>query len=196
MFTRALAALAVGVALMPASAEACSCLMPTVKSSHNHSSDTLAVEVLATTTAGTKDYYWVEVKAAFSGCNNPGDRVVLVTSNNPAACGTSLTLGDHWLVFGNELGAVFGKRAYLIGSCDSNQLISAVAPADRDWLLSREVYCPTTGSLVCANGDPLESCPVDPCTTAPPCPDGTCTANHCGGCTAEFYDLFGYQVCM
>jgi eight-cysteine-cluster-containing protein len=80
-----------------------------------------------------------------------------------------------------------------IDSCDYNPAVSALTEHDREFLEQRQVCC--GDACTCADGTAPVNCFADPCSVAPACSEGTCQANYCGGCNAEFYDENGYAVC-
>jgi Tissue inhibitor of metalloproteinase len=187
----ALVGLGSATLLAPARADACTCIPVTIESAWHNSSDTFVGIVLGTKTKGLTVTYKVGVQTVFGGCLQAGDVVFVDTPVDPGACGQVLTIGDKYLLTADR-----GAVNLSITSCGFNRLLSQLTASEQKFLESREVFCPDTGAMSCADGSQPLFCFVDPCTTAT-CGDPTavCEANYCGGCNAEFYDPSGDMVC-
>lgn len=173
-------------------AEACSCLPPTIQSSFNNNDHAFAARPLSEIVFGGYRIFQMEVTHPGNTCRRRGSLVTVGTPVDGATCGTGFNLGDNYLVFASDT-TVGGFTAMMTNSCSGNRLVSSLTRSEIDWLRHREVSC--SGQCM----DPtiqMYNCLVDPCSVAPRCPDGTCEANYCGGCNAEFYDGAGYQVCI
>lgn len=190
--TTALAiALSVASLSVPTVAEACSCLPPTVQSSWNNADEVFAGRVVSERIISNYRVYDIQITRDGNGCRTPGTRVQLATLRSAATCGTSFAVGGHYLFFA-DLVSIAGSRRLLTNACAGNTPVSNLTSDDISWLRTR--YVPCSNSCVDPNV-PVLQCLVDPCTLAPACAQGTCEPNYCGGCTAEFYDTSGYQVC-
>lgn len=186
-------ALASGL-LAPSTAEACSCLMPDLKQQWHQGDEILGVRIVAERTSGLQRQFAARVIQPFSGCLQAGDQVVLTTAIDGAACGVYLTVGEAYVLATRDQGnVVAGRPARDVNSCDWQSRWVDISPEDLDFLWSRPLDC--GGVSTCADGSYPVSCVVDPCSTAPACPDGACEDNTCGGCIAEFYDVDDYPVC-
>ena len=174
-------------------AEACSCLPSTVESSYNNSTDVAMVRVNAGLRLGSTRWYVGTVQKPFKGCLSDGQPVIIRTAASSAECGTTFSVGNSYLINGQEDGSLFGVPMIRTGLCAYNRDVSALSEADLDFLFAREVCC--GDECACADGSEPVACLVDPCQVAAECPDGECVSNYCGGCNAEFYDDFGYAVC-
>jgi hypothetical protein len=187
-----LVALAVPAAI-PGRAEACTCLPADLATIYNRSDAVLRVRVLGERTRGeglsAARVYTVRVRAVYKGCHEPQRRTRLVTSVQSGLCGVTLEVGGDYLVTGRSRGP---NGALDIGSCGRNVPFASLTPDELAFLDTRFVCC--GDDCACVNGDPVQ-CFVDPCEVAS-CPDGTCTANYCGGCHAEFADAEGNAVCQ
>jgi hypothetical protein len=189
-----LAALAATLVTVSADvAQACTCLPPTVESSYNGSDDVVRARVLFALNLGSTIRYFARVEHTYKGCLQEPEFVVLRTPSSSAACGVQLQLGQEYLVFGHAAGSYWGLTQLAINLCDGNQTFVSLTPEKLSFLDGRMVCCGE--SCICADGTQPVNCFVDPCEVAPACPDGTCVANYCGGCNAEFYYESGYAVC-
>lgn len=175
-------------------AEACSCVPPSVESSYQQSTDVITARVLFAVDVRDERWHIAQVDETYKGCLESSDFVLLTTPASGAACGMPLRPGEHYLLNGHDGGSHFGLRTLEIGLCGYNLPVSALTPADRAFLGGRYVCCGDT--CACADGSAPVACLVDPCQTAPACPEATtCVANYCGGCNAEHYDALGNAVC-
>jgi hypothetical protein len=136
--------------------------------------------------------YKVSVQSTFGGCLVKGDVVFVDSPTDSAACGIKLIVGQKYLLTANDTGG--GNLA--ISACGYNLPVSQLTADEKDFLESRQVFCPDTGLGTCADGTQPVFCLIDPCTVAT-CADPTavCEANDCGGCNAEFFDPTGEMVC-
>jgi len=178
--------------LAPARAEACSCAPVTVESAWHNSTDTFSGQILGAKVKGLTVTYKVAVQSVFGGCLMSGDTVLVETATDSAACGIKLIVGQKYLLTADQTAG--GNLA--ISLCGFNRPMSQLTVAEKDFLESRQVFCPDTGATTCADGSQPVACLIDPCTTAT-CSDPTavCEANYCGGCNAEFFDPSGDLVC-
>ncbi|TPV93169.1 MAG: hypothetical protein B7733_21630 [Myxococcales bacterium FL481] len=171
-------------------AKACTCLPNDVTSSYRNADEVLEGKVLFEFRGRQLRAYLVDVHQAYKGCRPSGDLVWLRTATSSAGCGADLDVGDRYLLHGTAT-----RHPWLldVSSCDYNRPASALSESDHEYLSGRTLCC--DGRCECADGSQPFQCLVDPCEVAPPCADGTCTANYCGGCNAEFYDEAGFLVC-
>jgi|GEM_PF-1437402 len=183
-----------GISLVARRASACSCLQPTVESSYNMSSDVVTARLLYSVNVGTNRWYLARVLETYKGCIEAGDWVLITTPSSSAACGARFGSGREYLVNGQNDGSLFGVPRISVTSCGYNRAVSELTTGDRAFLEGRTVCC--GGDCQCADGSQPVQCLVDPCSVAPPCSEGECVANYCGGCNAEFYDEQGYAVCQ
>lgn len=174
-------------------ASACSCIVPTVESSYRSASDVAFVDLRRTYVTGDTRYYLGRVVRTFKGCLPTGERVVLKTPADGAACGTELRL-RRYLINGTAAGTFLGMPVLSISLCSYDRQVSTLTDHDREYLEGRTVCCGE--SCHCADGSQPVNCFADPCSVAPECGEGECVANYCGGCNAEFYDSMGQAVCQ
>lgn len=185
------------VALLSVAAEsrasACSCIAPSVESSYLGASDVGFVDVQYRYVFGDTRYYLGHVVRTFKGCLAEGQRVILTTSASSASCGVELKLGQY-LINGMAAGRFVGTPVLSISLCSYDRLVSELSEHDRAFLEGRMVCCGDACS--CGDGSEPVQCFADPCAVAPPCSEGECVANYCGGCQAEFYDSSGAPACQ
>jgi hypothetical protein len=192
--TPALFAALTALAVAPSTALACSCLAPSVESSYNTSDHAVIGRVMSRTILQGWHVYDVRVLRDLKDSQPRGTVVRIATPDNQAACGDSFNVNQNYVLFASDQ-RIGGQPRWVTNYCRNNAPLTTLDPDQMDFLRSREIVDPT-GTLVCADPSiPLTPCLIDPCTTAPACPNGTCEANYCGGCNAEFYDPFGYAVC-
>ena len=180
---------------LPSVSQACSCLPPSLSRSWHESSDTLRVTLVSERTVGQFHYYEAEVHRPFSGCTQPGDRILLESASNQAACGIRLSVGDEWLVTASNADSQGRPDVFGVNLCGYNRPWTQLTRPERDFLNARLVVCPGSGVAVCADGTQPVACLVDPCDVAFCGLEERCQSNDCGGCTAEFYDAFFDPVC-
>ncbi len=177
----------------PQSARACSCVPPDLVFTYNNSSDVFSGEVLAQAGGDSLGLGMIEytfrVDRSFNGCTRAGQIVTLTTPGSSAACGLLLSVGERYLI---TAGAATDPGTFSVVSCGYNRRLADLSDADLAFLNSRFACC--GDDCACVSGDEVQ-CFADPCQVTPPCPDGTCTANYCGGCFAEFYNEIGQAVC-
>jgi hypothetical protein len=196
MWKRCAAALWVGLTL-PTAATACSCFAPSAEAAWYHNSDLVTVHITASKTRGMYRYFLAEVSEVYQGCSTDRELVVLSTHMEGALCGGAiLAVGTEYLVETYPTDRVIkGRYRELSYSlCGLTKAVDTVSEEEWGFLNSRMVTCADTGEVSCVTDDVVE-CLVDPCETAPDCPEGTCVSNTCGSCTYEFYDWIGEQVC-
>lgn len=179
---------------MPSTAEACSCMQPSAVRSTSDSDNVFRGRVIKKKTFGTDRYFKFKVKRTYKGCYEAGDIVYLRTAVSSATCGQNLNSGGRYLITGDNSSNPAGDPIVTFNMCGYNVLFNTTTSAERDYLNSRYVDCPGAYQG-CADGGPMVSCFIDPCTTGQVCTTGTCTANYCGGCNAEFYDASGNATC-
>ena len=189
-------ALALVVTSTPLDANACSCLPPTVEQSYQTHSDVFTARVIWGVEVGLYKWYVARVRFTIKGCTEKGQWVYLKTANNGAACGAYLETGKTWLINGNEDETPFSVPVFSIHSCAANKLVGSVTSAERQWLLGRYNCCGE--ECGCVDGSQPVLCFGDPCALAgeSACPGAECQTNLCGGCKAEYYDSYGYQLCQ
>jgi len=181
--------------LLPSSAHACSCLLPTVESSYHDSDAVIEAHVLLSLPVGDERWVVARVGATFKGCLEESELVLLTTPSSSAACGATLQNGQTYLINGTSDGSALGIDRLRIGLCDYNPPLAELTERDQTFLEGREVCC--GGECSCANGEQPVMCFVQPCSVAPACAEAaTCVDNYCGGCNAELYDAFGNAVCQ
>jgi hypothetical protein len=181
--------------LVPSSAHACSCVLPTVESSYDNSDDVIEARVLLSLPVGDERWLVARVQATFKGCLEERELVLLTTPSSSAACGATLQNGQTYLVNGTSDGSALGIDRLLIGLCGYNPPLTELTPRDQAFLAGREVCC--GGECSCANGEQPVQCFAQPCSVAPACAEAAvCVDNYCGGCNAEFRDAFGNAVCQ
>jgi hypothetical protein len=191
LVTAALLALAA-----PSIADACSCVEPSLTRSWHDSSDTFQVHILRDRVIGEFHYYEAEVVRPFSGCTQPGDRILLETRTNGAACGIELPLDTTWLLTASDRDSRSLVYGFTIGLCGFNKPWEAVTDKEKEYLSSRPIACQRTNTVTCADGTDPVACFADPCGDVGACGDeATCESNYCGGCTAEYYDATWNPVC-
>ena len=180
---------------LPSTAEACSCLQPSLSQSWHDSTDMFKGRVQSHRIRGNEHQYQVEVVRPFSGCTVAGDVVIVETNVSTAACGMPLQVGEAYLLAGYQ--SPSRAWAYDIGLCGYNRVWSTLSDDDVDFLASRPVVCADEASLTCADGSEPVQCIVDACDVEPGCAEATtCEFNTCGGgCDAEFYDASWNPVC-
>ena len=186
------AAAACVVGMTPTEAEACSCIPPNLIQSYNNAEASASVRIVSKATVGQKWVYRARVIANYKGCYKRGQTIFVESAASGAACGVSLEKGKVYLLNGDIVTGVFGKPALHVGLCGYNVPWSALSADQKDWLRGRWVCC--DGKCACADGQPPVQCFVDPCMVND-CPTGTCEANYCGGCLAEFYTEDGLAWC-
>lgn len=174
-------------------AAACKCAPSTVESSYGSSSDVVTVEQLFNYVVGNTRYYWVHVLDTYKGCLDAGQWLIVTTPTQSATCGVKLS-ERRYLISGDAVVESGRLATIAIGSCAYNVPLSQLTEHDKDFLARRNVCC--GADCACADGSAPVNCLVDPCSVAPACSEGTCQANYCGGCHAEFYDDGGHAVCQ
>ena len=98
------------------------------------------------------------------------------------------------MIFANDI-QIAGASRWYTTFCLDNTPVNQLTSDERDFLRTREIF-DAQGNYTCAAASiPLFNCTVDPCQFTPNCGGGTCEANYCGGCNAEFYDADGYNTC-
>jgi hypothetical protein len=187
-------ALSVGLLAGAPSAEACKCLPPTVAGSYASSTDVVRVQIVYGVTIGTNTWYLGRALSTFKGCIAPGGWIYIRTGSSSASCGLQLKSGVQYLINGSlDTASTLKIPVLTAGSCGYNRPISQLTKADRQFLVTRYNCCGKT--CACVNGKAPVNCFADPCQVTD-CPAGTCTANYCGGCNAEFFDDTGALVCQ
>lgn len=179
---------------LPQRADACSCLPTDVAASYNQSTDVFVARVVyGPIEVGFDSWYVARVRTPFKGCVQPKSWVLLRTGSNGASCGVSLSVGHTYLLNAYEQEG-FGKTpVFGVSSCGINKKVSQLSQKERAFLMGRSVCC--GDECECVDGSAPVDCFADPCTVSS-CPTGTCQANYCGGCNAEYFDQYGMQVCV
>jgi hypothetical protein len=168
-------------------AAACSCVPANLPATYNGSTDVFRGTVLFRIPTPQNVFYVARVHTTYKGCLQPGAVTLLVTAAQSATCGISIPTGVEYLFTANT-----GQMGLLnVGLCGFTVPFSGLSPAQLEFLDTRYNCCGK--SCACVNS-PLVSCFVDPCRVAS-CPEGTCRANYCGGCRAEFTSSTGAPVC-
>ena len=189
--------LAGAAVLLTPQALACSCLEPTLATAWNNGADLIEVTILDRVQKRGTRYFLAQVEAVYQGCSEVAEEVVLRTPVSEARCGGLVHVpGESLLVESYDSRTTYrGLRVLDFGLCGVNREPASLTRDEQAFLDSRLVTCPLTGDAVCADGDDPWLCFIDPCETAPACPDGTCQPNYCGGCNYEYFDRGGYEVC-
>jgi hypothetical protein len=184
--------------VMPSSAEACSCVQPNVAFNTSIADQVFRGRVKKRKTFGTTRYFQFRIKRTYKGCYQAGDLVYL-KSDTASTCFKNLDVGSRYLITGDDILTTAAGPVVKIGMCGYNVLFNSTTPAERAYLNSRYVDCPGTYQG-CADGGPVYNCLVDPCgsigSVGTGCTNGTCVANYCGGCNAEWYDINGEATCV
>ena len=179
-------------AFAPATAEACSCLEPSLSVEFQNSDHIAKVRIQKKKTLNlavfSKTVYIARVVKSWKGCTQKAQRVRLVTPSSSAACGVTLQVGGVYLI----TGTAGGSKVININSCGYNKPWKSLSQADLDYLDSRLICCDET--CVCGDGTAPVQCLANPCDFAA-CDEGECVPNYCGGCNAEFYGPNGGMVC-
>jgi eight-cysteine-cluster-containing protein len=184
-----------GVTLHTRQAQACSCLISSVESSYNQSSDVATVTPLLGYRHGAERRYLAKIAKTYKGCTDSGDLVLLTTPGSSASCGGQLELGVTYLINAQRSGAVLGVPKLAFSSCGYNLAAAELSEADREFLGGRNVCC--GDECACADGSEPVECFANPCDVTPACSSAaSCEASYCGGCNAELYDEYGYAVCQ
>jgi eight-cysteine-cluster-containing protein len=192
---RALVVTGPAFVLQPSVAEACSCVASTVESSYGGSSDVLSAIPLFGYCTASEQHYIAHVTAAFKGCADPDQLVILTTPPDSAACGAELELGTEYLINAERAGTFFGVPKLSFNLCGYNLPTADLTAHDRTFLDGRTVCC--GGECQCADGTQPVLCFANPCDVTAACDEAArCEANYCGGCNAEFYDEAGNAVCQ
>lgn len=195
-FGVAAALAAIGAALLPADAAACSCMPPSLSASWHLSADTVAARILSERRGATQIRYEVEVLQAYSGCLRPGARIHIETALHEATCGQPLRVGARYLLTADAWDTADDPNVFSIHLCGYNRLLSDLTPDERAFLGSRQVICEDTGEVTCADGSDPVQCLQDPCDAETCAEAAVCEANYCGGCGAEFYADDWTPVCQ
>jgi hypothetical protein len=178
------------------SSYACSCMSPDLVRSYNNSDSVFIGRVLFETVVNTDRYWLVRVRKNLKGCTEQGDLVVVQSSSFGSACGASLQMGALHVFTSYEDTPIGPFPVFHISMCGYNVPALSLNAEERSFLLSRNACCDATQTCECVDGLPPVSCLADPCTMAQTCTEGTCEANYCGGCNAEFYNSLGEAVCQ
>jgi hypothetical protein len=181
--------------VMPSTAEACKCIQPNVVRNTSQASDVFRGKVKKKKTFGMTRYFKFVVKRTYKGCYQAGDVVYLRSPVSSAPCGKNLSVGSRYLITGDAGTTAAGNLIVDFDICGFNVEFNTTTPAEREYLNNRYVDC-AGGFQGCADGGPVVSCLIDPCTNAPACATGTCVANYCGGCNVEFYDASRDATCV
>jgi hypothetical protein len=180
---------------LPGAAEACTCMEPDIGRSYDYADHVVHVRI-ERALGGTRlerRFLARLVDDDFKGCLRAGQRVIVQTPADSAACGVTLRPRRAYLLHAKrERGAALVSLR--VGSCQGNVEFAALTQDDRAFLQSRFVCC--GGDCACTDGTDPVNCLVDPCQVSS-CgvPDAECRANYCGGCNAEWYDATGAIVC-
>ena len=173
-------------------AEACSCMPPDLVRSYRTHSDVFQGDVLWTWTWGQTRFHLARVRHVFEGCVEPRELVLLTTPQSSAACGIELRTRRTYLITAQDAGTMYGLPRLAISVCGFNVPWRSLTKDQLAFLWGRTVCC--GDDCACADGSAPVLCFVDPCEVAS-CPEGTCEANYCGGCFAEFYTDADLRVC-
>jgi len=180
---------------MEAQASACSCLPPEMNRSYDSADHVVHARVLFSlgVSGGQRRYLAVTQEAAFKGCLPAQRLVVLQTAASSAACGTTVQVGQSYLLHGRALAPWLGLPTLGIGLCDLNVPWSDVSAEHHEYLDTRYVCCGR--ECACILDDEVQ-CFVDPCQVSSCDVEGAeCRSNYCGGCNAEWIDGSGALVC-
>ena len=171
---------------------ACKCIQSSVAKAYNDVDAVYAGTIVFKITIAAEVWHIVRVRGVFGGCAKKNDWVIVKTNSGSAACGVDMDEGKTYLLFGDEIPSMWTVSVHSVNSCDPNQKVSSLSASERSWLMARTVCCEK--DCACVAGQPTVSCFANPCDFAD-CPSGTCQANYCGGCNAEFYSETGELVC-
>lgn len=178
----------------PEPAQACSCLPSTIESSYRDATDVVSADIWLTLSFGGTRWYLGSVRDVYKGCHDAGELILVETAASGAECGITFQTGERYLVQGDADGSLFGIPRVHTALCAYNVREQLLTEDEREFLASRMVCC--GDECECADDSEPVQCLVNPCEVAPPCPEGECVANYCGGCRAEFYDDDGHAVCL
>lgn len=173
-------------------AEACTCLVADVIYSYNDNDMVFVGRPIASVHRPGFVVHRFRLIRDLKGCLPAGSIVEVGTPDNEAACGAEFNPFAPVVVFGQSRPSVGLPRMYTT-SCSGNIEVAHLSRDDIGFLSTRPVTC--GGVTTCTDGSSPVTCLVDPCSAAPPCAGATCVSNACGGCTAEFYDAWGYGAC-
>ena len=190
---RTLLLVALSAAAPVSAAWACSCMATDVIHSYQVSDHVEIAQAVSVRRAGNVNIWTFTLRKDLKECARPGTNFEVATPASVAACGTSFVRGQTYLLFADDV-TIGGRNVYGTTQCAGNLPIGQLSPADRDYLESRPLFC--AGAATCVDGTQPYNCFVDPCTVAAACPGAMCESNYCGGCTAEWYDPFGYGQCL
>lgn len=171
-------------------AQACFCAIPDLVTSYEEYDAVIAADVYFGFELGSDRYYLVNPTRSYKGCVDTKRPVWVKTSRSSGSCGTSLEEGESYLLSARQDSAPWVKS---ISSCSYNVKTSTLTQEQQSFLDTRIQCCGDDCS--CANGEEVVNCLVDPCQVAPACDEGSCRANFCGGCNAEFFNDEGERVC-
>ncbi|MCB9682532.1 MAG: hypothetical protein H6733_13790 [Alphaproteobacteria bacterium] len=193
MKTWILAALVgVSAAVLPAPAEACSCLPFDFVRSYRQNDHVFAGRVTNQRHVGSWLIYDVFVMQDLKSCMPEHITVQVGTPDQQVACGTNLLVGGTYVIFASDT-RVAGQTVMVTTYCSEPQRLSALTRADKAFLRDRPHACGTG----CVDGSFPFSCFADPCSLTSSCSsNAACEANFCGGCTAEFYTPFDEAACL
>lgn len=174
-------------------AQACSCVPTDAIHSYRVNDLALVGKVIQRSVGPNQTTYLVRVRVDLKGDIGTGEIVKVTTSSSTASCGVPLSLGERYFLVGSDLGTTGGGRQVMgINLCGFNVPVSQLSADDIHYLSTRF----NTATATCNDGNPPVSCFADPCTLAAPCPTGSCEANYCGGCIAEFYTSGDFATCL
>lgn len=181
---------------LDAPASACKCAVPDVTRSYDASELALHVRVLSQLPApsGQRRYLALTLTKPLKGCVPALSLVLLQTSAESASCGVTFPLGSEQLVFGSNDGRRFGLPVVSTGACQGNREYASLNSDEQDFLATRWNCCGAACSCIAST---QVRCLANPCDVSR-CnvPDATCSANYCGGCSAEWRDSDGARVCQ
>ena len=116
--------------VVDSTAQACSCMEPSIERSFDEATDVAAVRIQGKRTIDGELIYAATVIRTVKGCTESRERVFLATAESSAACGvTDLRPGRTYLVFGHESEELRGRAVFDIGLCDYNRPISELTRA-------------------------------------------------------------------
>jgi len=143
--TFAIAALA-SIAVADTTAEACSCMPPSIETSFETSTDVVGVRIEGRRRIDGELIYAARVIGKSKGCTERGQRILLATPESSDACGvTTLRPGQGYLIFGDEAEEWRGRTVLDIGLCDYNKPVRDLTRADWRFLRANAEECDAGG---------------------------------------------------
>ena len=141
------------------SADACSCLPPSIEQSFESSSDVLVGEVIQKRHINHQIRYSVRVSESYKGCTESSSLVVLTTPESSATCGlTTLRVGQQYLINGVREESASGHPTLAVHACGYNIAASHLSVEEESYLISNAESCELE---VCTDFSEIEVGPCD-----------------------------------